>query len=390
MRQTVITSGKRTAFGKLGGMFRNEKAVDLGAAVLKAVMKQGGIHASEADAVIMGLVLQAGCGQNAARQAAMLAGIDWSVPAETINKVCASGLRAISMAEQVIRAGDADIILAGGMESMSQAPFAVRTARWGSKLGNTELTDLLINDGLLCPFENVLMAVYGNRVASDYNISRTEQDEWALRSHDRSSTAINLRLFEDEVEPYLTSANAILAIDEGPRFNTDLTKLALLKPIHGPRGTITAGNAPSVNDGAAAVLLMSEEAALRGGHKPLAKIIGHSTIGTNAPQLATAPALAIQKLLRKTGIPLKNIDLFEVNEAFASVILTCGKILGWDEEKVNVNGGAIALGHPIGASGARILLTLIYELKRRGGGLGIAAICSGGAQGDAMLIQVEG
>jgi acetyl-CoA C-acetyltransferase len=390
MRQAVIIGGKRTAFGKLGGIFKNEKAVELGAAVIKGVIQQAGIQASQADAVIMGMVLQAGCGQNPARQAAMLAGVDWSVPAETINKVCASGLRAISMAEQVIRAGDADIILAGGMESMSQAPFAVRTARWGSKLGNTELTDLLINDGLLCPFEDVLMAVYGNKVASDYNISRTEQDEWAFRSHDRASSAINLRLFEDEVEPYFTSANVIFAIDEGPRFNTDVTKLALLKPIHGPSGTITAGNAPSVNDGAAAVLIMSEDEAIRGGHKPLAKIIGHSTIGTNAPNLATAPALAIQKLLRKTGIPLKSIDLFEVNEAFASVILTCGKILGWDEEKVNVNGGAIALGHPIGASGARILLTLIYELKRRGGGLGIAAICSGGAHGDAMLIQVEG
>ncbi|MGO4699149.1 acetyl-CoA C-acetyltransferase [Paenibacillus sp. 2TAB26] len=389
MRQTVIIGGKRTAFGKLGGMFKNEKAVELGAAVIKGAMQQTGIHASQADAVMMGMVLQAGCGQNPARQAAILAGIDWSVPAETINKVCASGLRAISMADQVIRAGDANIIFAGGMESMSQAPFAVRTARWGNKLGNAELTDLLIHDGLLCPFEDVLMAVYGNKIATDHHISRTEQDEWALRSHDRASSAANLRLFEDEVQPYYTSANAILAIDEGPRFNTDLSKLALLKPIHGPSGTITAGNAPSVNDGAAAMLLMSEEEARRGGHKPLAKIIGHSTIGASAPNLAAAPALAIQKLLRKTGIPLKNIDLFEVNEAFASVILSCGKIVGWDEEKVNVNGGAIALGHPIGASGARILLTLIYELKRRGGGLGIAAICSGGAQGDAMLIQVE-
>lgn len=390
MRHTVIVGGQRTAFGKFGGMFKEVKAVELGAAAIKGALDQTRIDANQVDAVMMGMVLQAGCGQNPARQAARLAGIDWSVPSETINKVCASGLRAITLADQIIRTGDAEMIVAGGMESMSHAPFAVRTARWGSRLGNAELIDILIHDGLLCPFDDVLMAVHGNRVAVEMGISRTEQDEWALRSHNRACSAIDRRLFEEEIVSYSTSASAVIDNDESPRFDTSVKKLAQLKPMHGPNGTITAGNAPGVNDGAAALILMSNEKALQAGYRPLAKLIGHSSIGLEAPYLASAPALAIQKLLRKTGVSLKDIDRFEVNEAFASVILTCGKILSWDAEKVNVNGGAIALGHPIGASGARIVLTLIHELQRRGGGLGIAAICSGGAQGDALLIQVDG
>lgn len=390
MRHTVIVGGQRTAFGKFGGMFKEVKAVELGAAAIKGALDQTRIDANQVDAVMMGMVLQAGCGQNPARQAARLAGIDWSVPSETINKVCASGLRAITLADQIIRTGDAEMIVAGGMESMSHAPFAVRTARWGSRLGNVELTDILIHDGLLCPFDDVLMAVHGNRVAVEMGISRTEQDEWALRSHNRACSAIDRRLFEEEIVSYSTLASSVIDNDESPRFDTSVKKLALLKPMHGPNGTITAGNAPGVNDGAAALILMSNEKALQAGYRPLAKLIGHSSIGLEAPYLASAPALAIQKLLRKTGVSLKDIDRFEVNEAFASVILTCAKILSWDAEKVNVNGGAIALGHPIGASGARIVLTLIHELQRRGGGLGIAAICSGGAQGDAVLIQVDG
>ncbi|WP_053376093.1 acetyl-CoA C-acetyltransferase [Paenibacillus sp. FJAT-27812] len=390
MRQTFIVGGRRTAFGKFGGMFKDVKAVQLGAASIKGAIENSGITADQVDGVIMGMVLQAGCGQNPARQAARLAGLDWSVPSETINKVCASGLRAITLADQMIRAGEADTIVAGGMESMSHAPFAIQKARWGSRLGHTELTDLLIFDGLLCPFDDVQMAVHANRVAAEFGISRSEQDEWALRSHMRACSAISNHLFEEEIIPYSTAASAIISLDESPRADTSSNKLAQLKPLHGPTGTITAGNAPGLNDGAAAFVLMSDEVALQGGYQRLAKIIAHAAIATEAPYLATAPAIAIQKLLRKTGLSLPDIDLFEVNEAFASVILTCGKILGWDEEKVNVNGGAVALGHPIGASGARIVLTLIHELKRRGGGLGIAAICSGGAQGDAVLIQVDG
>ncbi|MDQ8733598.1 acetyl-CoA C-acetyltransferase [Paenibacillus sp. LHD-38] len=390
MRQAVIVGGKRTSFGKFGGSFKEMEAAELGAAVIQGALKHAGIAVDQVDNVIMGMVLQAGSGQNPARQAAIRAGLDWSSNAETINKVCASGMRAITMAEQMIRAGDADIIAAGGMESMSQAPFATQAARWGAKLGNAEFTDLLIHDGLLCPFHNVMMAAHGNQAAAEYGFSRSEQDEWALRSHYRACSAAESGIFVEEIEPFSTRANTRIALDECPRSDTNLKKLAQLKPIQGPNGTITAGNAPGVNDGAAALIVMSEEEAIRGGYEPLAKIIGHCTIGTRAPHLAEAPALAIQKLLRKTGIALKDIDLFEVNEAFASVLLVCGEILGWDEEKVNINGGAIALGHPIGASGARIVLTLAQALKRRGGGLGIAAICSGGAQGDAILLRAEG
>lgn len=390
MRQTVIVGGQRTAFGKFGGMFKDVKAVELGATAIKGALRKTGIDASKVDGVLLGMALQAGAGQNPSRQAARLAGLDWSITSETINKVCASGLRAITLADQIIRSGDAEIIAAGGMESMSNAPYAFRSARWGTRIGNSELTDLMIHDGLLCAFEDVHMAVHGNRVASEYGISRAEQDDWALSSHSRAVSAIGKGLFVQEIFPYTATENALIDTDECPRSDTNAKKLALLSPIFDSKGTITAGNAPGVNDGAAVLMLMSNEEALRSGYKPLATIIGHTSIGTEAPFLATAPALAIRKLLLKTGAALEDIHLFEVNEAFSSVILTCGKILGWDAERVNVNGGAVALGHPIGASGARIVLTLIYELLRRGGGLGIAAICSGGAQGDALLIQVDG
>jgi acetyl-CoA C-acetyltransferase len=389
VRETVIVGGARTAFGKFGGVFKDVKAVELGGAAIKGALQKSGVEPASVDGVIMGMVLQAGAGQIPSRQAARLAGLDWRVPSETINKVCASGLRAITLADQIIRSGDADIIAAGGMESMSNAPYAVPIARWGGRMGDSELTDLMIHDGLLCAFANVHMAVHGSRVAAEYGISRTEQDEWALRSHSRAVSASRQGLFAEEIVSY-TSAGTIIATDEGPRPDTDASKLALLRPIFDKNGTITAGNAPGVNDGAAALLLMSKEEALRGGYKPLARIIGHASIGMEAPYLAATPAHAIRKLEQKTGVALDNVHLFEVNEAFASVILTCEKMLGWDAEKVNVNGGAIALGHPIGASGARIVLSLVYELLRRGGGLGIAAICSGGAQGDAVLIQVDG
>ncbi|WP_141501180.1 acetyl-CoA C-acetyltransferase [Paenibacillus luteus] len=389
MRHTVIVGGRRTAFGKLGGIFKEAKAVELGAAAIRGALSESGIQPHQVDAVIMGMVLQAGSGQNPARQTARLAGLDWQVPAETINKVCASGMRAITIADQVIRTGDAETIVAGGMESMSQAPFAVQTGRWGRRLGHTELTDLLLHDGLLCPFEDVLMAVHGNQVAAEYGLTRFNQDEWAFRSHTRAASAIRNGLFKEEIVPFPTSGSAINDTDEGPRPDTNAEQLARLKPLHDTNSTITAGNAPSLNDGAAALVLMSNVEARRTGTIPLAKILGHSTIGTSPGRLGSAPALAIEKLLRKTGASIGDIDLFEVNEAFASVVLACGKQLGWDAGRVNVNGGAIALGHPIGASGARILLTMVQELQRRGGGIGIAAICSGGAQGDAVMIQVD-
>ncbi|QYR20943.1 acetyl-CoA C-acetyltransferase [Paenibacillus sp. sptzw28] len=390
MRETVIVGGARTAFGRFGGAFKNIKAVELGAAALKGAIRKAGVDPAAIGGFVMGMVLQAGAGQAPSRQAARLAGLDWSVPSETVNKVCASGLRAITLADQMIRCGDADIIAAGGMESMSNAPYAVPSARWGIRMGNSGLVDLMIHDGLQCAFADVHMAVHGSRVAAEYGIGRAEQDDWALRSHMRAVSAIRQGTFAEEIVPVSASAAVVVDTDEGPRADTDAGKLARLSPVFDKSGTITAGNAPTVNDGAAALVLMSKEQALRSGLKPLATIIGHAEVGAEAPYIAVTPALAIRKLLIKTGRPLKDIDLFEVNEAFAAVILTCGKMLGWDEEKVNVNGGAIALGHPIGASGARILLTLIGGLMRRGGGLGIAAICSGGAQGDAVMIRVDG
>jgi acetyl-CoA C-acetyltransferase len=389
VRDTVIVGGARTAFGKYGGVFKEVKAVELGAAALKGAMLRAGVDAGKMDGVIMGMAIQAGAGQIPSRQAARLAGLDWSVPTETVNKVCASGFRAITLADQIIRSGDAEIIAAGGMESMSGAPYAAASVRWGIRMGDSRLDDLMIRDGLQCAFDNVHMAVHGSGAAAEFGISRAEQDEWALRSHMRSVSAIRQGTFAEEIVSVATET-AVVYTDECPRADTDLGKLARLSPVFDANGTITAGNAPPVNDGAAALILMSKEEAVRAGHEPLARIVGHAAVGAEASGIAAAPALAIRKLLQKTGYSLDDIDLFEVNEAFAAVILICGRMLGWDSEKVNVNGGAIAIGHPIGASGARIVLTLIHELKRRGGGLGIAAICSGGGQGDAILLRVDG
>jgi acetyl-CoA acetyltransferases len=389
IRQSVITAGARTAFGKFGGQFKSVPAVQLGAAAIQEALQRSGLTAGQVEGVIMGMVLQAGAGQNPSRQAARLAGLSWDVPSETINKVCASGLRAVTMADQMIRSGDARILVAGGMESMSRTPYAVPSARWGARMGNTAMIDLMNNDGLFCAFHQLPMGSLGNRVANEFGIGRKEQDDWALRSHVRAVAAQQTGRFAEEIVPVTLDDGTQLAVDECPRPDTDAAKLAKLKPAFDRSGTITAGNAPGVNDGAAVVTVMSAEEAARQGIKPLATILGHASAGAEAAYLATVPALAIRKLLQKTGIPLEKIDLFEVNEAFASVVLISGQMLRWDPEKVNVNGGAIALGHPIGASGARIVLTLIHELKRRGGGLGIAGICSGGAQGDAILLKVE-
>jgi len=357
------------------------------------VLQRAEIGGEEVDEVIMGMVLQGGAGQIPSRQAAVKAGLPWGVETETINKVCASGLRSITLADQIIRAGDARTIVAGGMESMSNAPYALPKARSGLRMGNGELVDLMVYDGLTCAFHNVHMAVHGSNVAAEYQISREEQDRWALRSHERAIAAIETGKFAEEIVPVSVPQRkgepVLIDTDECPRRDTSLEKLSSLPPVFTKDGTITAGNAPGVNDGAGAVVVMSEEKAKELGKRPLATIIGHAAVGAEAPYIATTPALAIQKLLKKTGLTLDQIDLFEVNEAFAAVTLTSGKLVGWDPEKVNVNGGAIALGHPIGASGARIVMTLIYELRRRGGGYGIAAICSGAAQGDAILVKVD-
>lgn len=393
MSRSVIVSAARTPFGKFGGALSPLSAVDLGAAVIREVLQRAEIGGEEVDEVIMGMVLQGGAGQIPSRQAAVKAGLPWGVETETINKVCASGLRSITLADQIIRAGDAHTIVAGGMESMSNAPYALPKARNGLRMGNGELVDLMVYDGLTCAFHHVHMAVHGSNVAAEYQISREEQDRWALRSHERAIAAIESGKFAEEILPVSVPQRkgdpVLIDTDECPRRDTSLEKLASLPPVFTKEGTITAGNAPGVNDGAGAVVVMSEEKAKELGKRPLATIIGHAAVGAEAPYIATTPALAIQKLLKKTGFTLDQIDLFEVNEAFAAVTLTSGKLVGWDPEKVNVNGGAIALGHPIGASGARIVMTLIYELRRRGGGYGIAAICSGAAQGDAILVKVD-
>ncbi len=389
MRETVIVGGIRTAFGKFGGAFKSLSAAELGAVACKGILHQTGVHRNGIDSVMMGMVLQGGAGQNPARQAAMLAGLDAAVAADTVNKVCASGLRAIALADQTIRSGGGKAVLAGGMESMSLAPYANMTARWGARMGDTEQLDLMIKDGLLCPFTGARMAVYGDRAAKDYGISRAEQDDWALRSHNRAVSASRQGLLAEEIVS-VHAGGALIATDEGPRPDTSASKLALLHPLFGGDGTVTAGNAPGVNDGAAALLLMSREEADRQSLKPLASIKGYATVGAEPHQLGAAPALALRKLMKESGMQLSGIRLFEINEAFASVVLASSKLLGLNAELVNVNGGAIALGHPIGASGARIVLTLLYELRRRGGGLGAAAICSGGSHGDAMLIEVEG
>ncbi|MDI3256661.1 MAG: acetyl-CoA C-acetyltransferase [Kyrpidia sp.] len=394
-RRTAIVGAARTPFGKFGGSLASKKAVELGASAVKEALRRAEVEPGQVDELILGMVLQGGAGQIPSRQAARLAGLPWELPTETINKVCASGLRAVTLGDQIIRAGDANTVVAGGMESMSQSPHAVFGARSGLRMGHGRMADLMIHDGLWCAFHDVHMAALGSRVAGEYGISREAQDRWALRSHRRAVAAIDEGRFAEEIIPVEVvdkRSSHRVEQDEAPRRNTSLEQLAALPPVFTEDGTVTAGNAPGVNDGAGALVLMDEETARARGRDILAVVLGHAEVGAEAAYIAVTPALAIQRLLQKTGRRLEEVRLLEINEAFAAVVLTSAKILGLDandlEEKVNVNGGAVALGHPIGASGARILMTLIYELRRRGGGLGIAAICSGAAQGDAILIEV--
>lgn len=394
MNKTVIVSGVRTLFGKFGGGLKELPASDLGAMALKEAVKRAGIAPEMVDEVIMGCVLQGGQGQIPSRQAARKAGLPWEVKTETINKVCASGMRSVTLADQIIRSGDEEVIAAGGMESMSQAPYLLANARWGLRMGQSLVTDLMIHDGLTCSFSGVHMGIYGNQAAKELGISRERQDEWAFRSHQRAVAAIESGIFAEEIVPVeipQRKGGALLVEhDEAPRRDTSLEQLAALKPVFSSDGTITAGNAPGVNDGAGALVLMSEERAVQENIKPLAVILGHAAIAVEAKDFPKTPGLVIQEILKKTGRKLEEIDLFEINEAFAAVSLVSAEVAGLDLAKVNVNGGAVALGHPIGASGARLIITLMHELKRRGGGLGIAAICSGGGQGDAIMIEVKG
>lgn len=392
MGTTVIVSGARTPFGKLGGKLSSLTASQLGGIAVKEALQRANIQPKDVEEVILGTVLQGGQGQIPSRQAARSAGIPWEVKTETINKVCASGMRSVTLADQIIRAGDEQLIVAGGMESMSNAPYFLPKARWGYRMGDAKVKDLMVYDGLTCSFKNVHMGTYGNSTAEELKITREAQDEWALRSHRLAIEAIESGKLAEEIVavevPQRRGEPINVDNDEGPRKNTSLEKLASLPSVFSKDGTITAGNAPGINDGAAALVLMSEERAEKDGKEPLARIVGHTAIAVEAKDFPKTPGLVINELLKKTGKTVDDIDLFEINEAFAAVSLASIQIANLDKEKVNVNGGAVALGHPIGASGARIILTLAYELKRRGGGLGIAAICSGGGQGDAIMIEV--
>ncbi|WP_090580661.1 acetyl-CoA C-acetyltransferase [Paenibacillus sp. OV219] len=401
MAELVIAGGARTAFGKFGGALKGMRAVQLGGIAIQGALQKSGVQPHTVDEVMMGMAVQAGAGQNPARQAADYGGIPPAVPAETINKVCASGMRSLTLASQIITAGDAELIVAGGMESMSSVPYSLPDARFGLRMGDSKVLDLLQRDGLRCAFADMHMGDYADTIAADYGISRLEQDEWALRSHERAVQASMQGVFLSEIIPVPLSAGTpaqmkshVFAIDtdEAPRGDTSAQRLAALSPVFkgGSSGTITAGNAPGLNDGAAALVVASKERALRDGLSVHAELLGHAAVSVEPRNYPIAPAFAVQKLLAKQGLTLGAIDLFEINEAFAVVVLACSKLLSLEADKVNVHGGAIALGHPIGASGARIVLTLINSLERRGGGLGIAAICSGGGQGDAVLVRVGG
>jgi acetyl-CoA C-acetyltransferase len=383
MDRSVIVAAVRTPFGKLGGGLSSYSATELGALAIRAALERAGIEASEPQYVIMGQVLQGGAGQAPARQAAIGAGLPKETPADTINKVCASSIRAVEIADSMIRAGDAELVVTGGMESMSNAPYVLAKARFGYRLGDGTLIDLMTHDGLTSSFDNKHMVEQASFVSRELGISREEQDAWALRSHERAVSAQDAGRFRDELVPV-----GDLDADESPRRDTSLEKLASLKPVFDANGTTTAGNAPGVNDGASCIVVASEQWARRRGIEPLAAIVSQGYVADEYAYLARTPAKAAAIALERAGKTIDDVERVEVNEAFSSVAHHSTRLLGADEERVNVNGGAVALGHPIGASGGRILATMVHELRRNGGGLGLAAICSGGGQGDALLIEV--
>jgi acetyl-CoA C-acetyltransferase len=392
-RQTVILGGARTPFGKLGGSLAAMSAVELGTVAAKAALERAGVATNDIQNTIVGQVLQGGAGQNPARQVAIAAGLGVQIPAETVNRVCGSGMRALTLADSLIRAGDYDVVLAGGMESMSNAPYLLRKARFGYRMGDGTFEDMMIGDGLQCAIAGCHMGIHGSNVANEEGVGREEQDAWALRSHARAIAAQDAGLLAREIVPVETAAKTgavTIEHDEAPRRDTSEEALARLKPAFDPEGSVTAGNAPGVNDGAAALVIASRDWAATQGLSARATILAHGEAAWDVPYLAYTPAMAAEKALAKSGMKPSDVDLWEINEAFASVPIISGRRLGIDMDRVNVNGGAIALGHPIGASGARIVIALVEELRRRGGGLGVAAICSGGGGGDAVVLDVPG
>ena len=383
MSRSVIVSAVRTPFGRLGGGLAGFPATELGATAIRAALERAGLEPGEVEYVLMGQVLQAGVGQAPARQAAVAAGIPKETPADTVNKVCASSIRALEIADLMIKAGGHELVVTGGMESMSNAPYLLPKARFGYRLGNGEVIDHMVFDGLTSSFDGLHMVEQASLVARELGITREEQDEWAYRSHQRAAAAQDAGRFEDEIVPV-----GDVTADEGVRRDTTLERLAALQPVFDPEGTTTAGNAPGVNDGASCVIVCSEEFAARRGLEPLATILAQGYVADDYAFLARTPARAGEQALAKAGKTIGEVKRVEINEAFASVAKNSTRMLGADEAIVNVNGGAVALGHPIGASGGRIVGTMVHELRREGGGLGLVAICSGGGQGDALLIEV--
>jgi acetyl-CoA C-acetyltransferase len=391
MTTSVIVAGARTPIGKLQGSLASLQAVDLGAIVIRAALERAGVAPDAVDYVIMGHVLQAGAGQITSRQAAIGAGLPDEVPAITVNKVCLSGLSAVAMADQMIRAGEIEVAVAGGMESMTNAPFVIPKARAGSRLGDAPMLDAMIHDGLWSTFMEHHMGQGTDEVSAELGIGREEQDAWAARSHVRAGAAWDGGLITEEVVPVDVPQPKGDPVrferDEGIRADTTEEALSRLKPAFSPEGTVTAGNASQISDGAAAVVVMSADRAAALGLSPLAEIVAYGMSADHYPRLHTVPALAIQRALKRAGLDAHDLDLVEINEAFAAVPLHSTRMLGVDEEIVNVNGGAVALGHPIGASGARLVLTLALELRRRAAALGAAALCGGGGQGDALILR---
>ncbi|ODA39856.1 acetyl-CoA C-acetyltransferase [Desulfosporosinus sp. BG] len=391
MREVVIVSAVRTPIGSFGGAIGKIPAVELGALVIAEVLKRAGVKPEQVDEVIMGNVLQAGLGQNPARQAAIKAGIPQEVPAWTVNKVCGSGLKSVESATQAILAGDAEIIVAGGMESMSLSPYVLQKARTGYRLGNDTITDTILRDGLIDAFDGLHMGITAETIADQFGISREEQDHYAVLSQNRAEEAVKDGRFEDEIVPVLIPQRKGEAIvfktDEYPRFGATLESMAKLRPAFKQDGTVTAGNASGINDGSAAVVVMSKEKALQLGLNPLATIVSFASVGVDPKIMGTGPIPASRKALSKAGLIITDIDLVEANEAFASQTIAVARELELNPDKTNVNGGAIALGHPIGASGTRILVTLLYEMKRREVKRGLATLCIGGGQGTAMVVE---
>jgi acetyl-CoA C-acetyltransferase len=389
--RSVIVAGARTPIGKFGGGFRGLAAVDLGAAAIREALRRAGIPGDQVDYVIMGHVIQAGAGQITARQAAIGAGIPKEVPAITINKVCLSGLNAVALADQLIRAGEIEVAVAGGMESMSQAPYLLPKARWGVRLGDAELVDSMIHDGLWSTFTRQHMGESSDEVNDELGIGRPEQDAWSARSHQRAAAAWDEGRMAEEVVavevPQRKGDPVVVDRDEGIRPDTTAESLSKLKPAFKPEGTITAGNASQISDGGAALVVMSAERAQALSLEPLAEIVAHGMSAERYPYLHTVPAIALEHALKKAGRSAHDLGVVEINEAFAAVSLNAARMLGLDEEVVNPNGGAVALGHPIGMSGARLVLTAAHEMRRRGVEYAAAALCGGGGQGDALIIR---